>query len=292
VTVSTGAPTVGEVLRDGIVASLATMRREEPGVRAGDPGAVHRFRVCVRHLRSVLGILAEVLDESTVRFLRDELRRLGDASNAVRDLDVLGATLHREICRLDPDDAPAVASLLRTLDAQTASARRSVVDALDDPGTASLLAALERIATLSPGLLAAADGDERAARRRIRSSVRRRGRALHRHARTLGADPPVAALHRLRLLAKRYRYSLLALGPLAGAGSQRLARALAGLQDELGLVHDASVAEQWLRDTATAMPDAALVAGQLVAHVRRDEPHRWAKALRRVEAAERRSWLA
>src|SRR5690242_12387331 len=72
----------------------------EPGVRAGDAGAIHDMRVATRRLRSTLRTYRGVLpDPRRTEGLRDELRWLGDALGAVRDGDVLGEKLAAAVAR-------------------------------------------------------------------------------------------------------------------------------------------------------------------------------------------------
>jgi CHAD domain-containing protein len=101
----------------------------------------------------------------------------------------------------------------------------------------------------------------------------------------------------VRIQAKRLRYLSEVAAPLVAPASHRkqakcTAKAATALQDVLGALHDATVAEQWLRDSLTRLPDrtkatamfaTGLAAGQLVARaqdrqeaLRRKWPAAWA----------------
>jgi CHAD domain-containing protein len=113
-------------------------------------------------------------------------------------------------------------------------------------------------------------------------------RKLRRRAGGLGAHPADDELHRLRILAKRCRYAVLALAPVLGEGPARTGALLGGLQDALGDQHDAVVAGDWLRQFATG--ETAFAAGILygvereLAEVGREAWRGpWAKLLRRKQ---------
>ena len=52
----------------------------------------------------------------------------------------------------------------------------------------------------------------------------------------------------VRILAKRWRYAAEACAPTLGKRTRKLADAAKNLQDVLGELNDAVVAERWLRD--------------------------------------------
>jgi CHAD domain-containing protein len=95
-------------------------------------------------------------------------------------------------------------------------------------------------------------------------------RRLDRAVDNLAPDAPDAALHAVRILAKRARYAADAVVPLYGKDARRFARALADVQTVLGQYQDTTVAEAWLRSAAKALPTTRLVAGELIAFERDD----------------------
>ena len=62
-----------------------------------------------------------------------------------------------------------------------------------------------------------------------------------------GKDPSFAALHRFRLLTKRFRYTLELFSPCYGPGIARRIEALRVLQQNLGEISDCSATEELLR---------------------------------------------
>jgi CHAD domain-containing protein len=125
--------------------------------------------------------------------------------------------------------------------------------------------------------------------------VRRPWRHLRQAVEALGDDPPDDALHDVRIHAKRLRYAAEAAAPVVGRPARRLASAVAEVQGALGDMHDAVVAEEWLRQAARSAPaSTALVAGELIALERGEQQvgrETWAKPWKRASARPMRSWL-
>src|SRR5262249_39255635 len=75
----------------------------EPGVRRGDPDAVHDMRVATRRLRSTLRTFRSLFDRSRTDLLRDELQWLGGELGAVRDGDGMVKRLAAEVAAVPPE---------------------------------------------------------------------------------------------------------------------------------------------------------------------------------------------
>jgi len=112
--------------------------------------------------------------------------------------------------------------------------------------------------------------------------VRRPWRSLERTVKALPRQPDDAALHDVRIRAKRCRYAAEAAEPVLGKRGAAFARAAADLQQVLGDLNDGVVAEGWLRTWASGRRASTSVfaAGELA-------------ALERASAAEARAaWLS
>ena len=160
-----------------------------------------------------------------------ELRWIGGALGAVRDLDVLIEHYGKEAESLEPDERLAFRPILLRLARRRAAARRELSEALDSERYFELLDALEAVP----------------ARSRPCRDGARRGEAPVPEAPQAGAAQPGGlpedtTLHELRKRAKHVRYAAeRALGrrrPVAHRA--RLSRAKA-LQDVLGIHQDAGV---------------------------------------------------
>lgn len=277
-------PTLGEVIRFVFAVATERMIRADPGVRLGDdPEEVHQFRVAARTLRSHLKTFGPALEAGWASTLRAELGWLGSEVGRVRDLDVLGDRLRARASELAPTDLDAGRRLLDRLDRQRAAARATMLAALRSRRYQTLLETLVDAAA-APVFRPGASEYSPSARARplVRRAARRQLRRLDAAVAALDTSPTDAELHRIRIQAKRTRYAMDAARPVVGRPAATHAGAIAEVQGVLGDLHDAVVAEQWLRDAAGEQPECALVAGELIATERAEQA--------RLRAGWRRTW--
>ncbi len=285
-------PSAGDVIRAAVARAVTQLLLHLPAARLGeDIEGVHRARVATRRLRSVLRTFRPLLDPQWARGLEDDLRWLADDLGRVRDADVLLVRLRATI-----DDHPelqtaATARVIEALEQQRRRANRALLDHLDRRRADHLFDLLVEAAA-DPRTVAKA---ERSAAERLRRLVRRRWRRLERAVDSLGADPSMDDLHRVRILAKRTRYASEAVIPAVGRPARRFARSISRLQDHLGELHDAEMAVAWLGELAeTADGGTAFAAGRLAQAIA-DEGARFREGWRvHYEKAARkrsRAWL-
>lgn len=93
----------------------ASILAQEADVRRGEVEAIHDMRVATRRLRVVLANFAVCWTKAERRQIKQWLQGLADALGAVRDLDVLLATLRRQRAQLAPSERPLVTALLQRL---------------------------------------------------------------------------------------------------------------------------------------------------------------------------------
>jgi inorganic triphosphatase YgiF len=210
---------------------------------ANDPEFVHQARVALRRMRSAL----RLLDRRHADFpeaVANELGWVGQTLGAARDWDVLVESTLPAMVTAAPE---ALRTQMRLLLGRARRRRdqehRKAVAALSSARFARLALKLQAW-TLTPA----------PKRRRLaRIAPRVLARA---HARLFDAAQFFAALsaehrHRVRILAKRLRYALDVMSvALPAAATERYVEALAELQDELGVLNDASVARGALRKIA------------------------------------------
>jgi CHAD domain-containing protein len=211
----------------------------------GDVGAdpVHDMRTATRRLRTAIELYADDAPKKQRADVEDELKRISRRLGEVRDLDVLLETLDGAA----PADIDPLRNAWRDERATGARrlkneiARRRFHEALK--GTKRLLAAdadssndgpganveIERVATEAPGLIWDAFGT-----------------VLGYEIDPKTADP--AAIHQLRIAAKKLRYTLEAFED-ALAQDANLIEDVTALQDAAGSMHDAIVAGQRARET-------------------------------------------
>lgn len=285
-------PSAADVLVVGLARSVRRLIEHDPAVRVGDNDeAVHQARVATRRLRSDLRTYAELLDRAWADPLRDELRWLADALGEVRDADVLGGRLRRQLEALRRPDRVVGGALLDAVNEQRAAARQRLDAVLDSPRYLQLLDALVD-AVHHPRVLPAA---ERPAKEALPRLVRKPWDALEKAATRISARSADEELHEVRIRAKRARYAAEVAAIVLGAQAQRLADELGSLQDVLGEHQDACNAREWARRLALdAESPVAFVAGE-VAALQDVEATRnrndWAAAWQRASKGKLRAWL-
>jgi CHAD domain-containing protein len=289
-----GKALLGGLVRHALARSVAQILYHDPGVRLGeDPEDVHQFRVGIRRLRSDLRTFMALLEPAPVGELRDELRWLGSAVGAVRDSDVLAERLRTQARTLPEADVAGVQLILSLLASQADSARTAMLLALRSPRYLALLDALINAANEPPIRPKHAKQANWRASRVAAEFVHRPWRRLTEAVSSLGDDPSDAALHNVRILAKRCRYAAEAIAPVVDEAA-RFATALADLQTVLGEHQDAVIAEAWLRKSAVTALEGALAAGELVLLQRLQRGrlrNQWPKTWRTVSAKKRASWI-
>lgn len=280
---STGA----DLVRGSLTRGLERLVHNDPRMRQGEVEGVHQMRVAARRMRSDLGTFSMLVDRLWAGQLKDELRWLGDSLGRVRDLDVLrerleasaegsGSALIPFFNRL-ADEHGAAREELRA--AMASSRYRDLLDRLIDAARLPILteASDERASHLAPRLVAP-----------VWQKLKKRARALD-------ATSPEEDWHEVRIKAKRARYAAEAVLPaLSGAslkGARRFATAAATVQETLGGLQDAAVAQEMI---SSCLKDAGndpvlhFAAGRLyekesmaAAHSRASFGKAWAKLDRR-----------
>ena len=254
-------PTSRDVIHRAIARSVRQLILELPRARLGqDPEGIHQARVATRRLRSDLRTFKTLLDEDWVSEVAPRLKELAADLGGVRDADVLHGLLQNTIHEHPEVDPEPGAEVLELVLAQRAEARNTLDRYLDRVGTAQLLDELVA-AAVDPPTTAEADMP---ARKALPLLVDKPWRRLEKAVHKLGKRPDVEHRHRVRILAKRARYATDAIKPAFGRKPRRFAKSLAGLQDSLGDLNDAVVAEAWLNQHGPEMsPEATYAAGRL-----------------------------
>ena len=286
---------ITDAIRFAVGSSASRLIANDPAARIGsDPEAIHQARVATRRLRADLKTLGSLLHPTAVERIRSELRWVGELLGSVRDTDVLISRMQQEARRLRVKPE-ATSAIVTELEHDRARSHEALVDALASERYVALVQTLVGVAD-SPPLAEGLDGDGRAGPT-VRKLVRRSWRHLARAVEQLGSDPADAALHEIRKRAKRARYAVELAVSALDADADVLADKLADLQDVLGDLQDAVVAEERL---ATLVRDgrlasgAAFAAGELactMGHARADARDRWLAAWKTARRKELRREL-
>jgi CHAD domain-containing protein len=261
-------PTSGAaaIAHAAVVGSVARLLAHDPGVRRGDdPEDVHQMRVATRRLRSDLRTFRPVIRKEWSDPVRGELEWLGGLLGAVRDTEVLLDRLDARLDALAEVDRDAGKRLLDALRSHRDDARVALLAGMRSDRYLTLL---DELVAATHASVLTPDHDHVDLAADIERLVRKPWRELRDAVDALDEEPPDAALHAVRKLAKRARYAAEATQPALGQSARDFARRAAALQDVLGEHQDAVVAEHWLRDHAVSRDDGAVehafVAGQLV----------------------------
>jgi len=283
----------GDAVQRAIAASVIRLIEHDPVMRLDvDPEGVHQARVSTRRLRSDLRTFRPLLDPAWASELRDELGWLAAILGTVRDGDVMLERMRRRVAELPEASAQGAARVLSTLEAARDDAHAELLATLRGERYVALLDRLVAAASV-PALLPEADLP---AADVLPALVQRPWRSLAKTVRGLDDEPTDEELHGVRIRTKRVRYAAEAAAPLFGKQARAFAAAAAGLQEVLGDLNDAVVAEAWLRDwvrTSRSL-QGAFAAGEIAALERaagRRSRAGWKKAWKVLASPKLRSWM-
>ena len=285
--------TAGDVVRRAIALSVIRLIRHDPVVRLDeDPEGVHQARVATRRLRSDLRTFRPLVDKAWSSALRDELGWLAGILGDVRDGDVLLERLRNSVAELPEPAQERSVAVLTTLQDDRDAAHATLLETLRSRRYVELLDSLVAAAN-TPSLSETADGP---AQEIIPELVRRPWHKLAKTVKALGESPSDEKLHEVRIRTKRVRYAAEAASSIMGKPAREFAKAAARVQDVLGELNDAVVAERWLVDwTRQWRPfDAAQGAEALAVRERSvAEPLRrsWRAEWEELSAPELRAWM-
>jgi CHAD domain-containing protein len=211
--------------------NVRLIRQYWNGVRDGDAESIHQARVATRRARAALKI---VNADDTERL--ELCRHLGRMLGEVRELDITQEVFRALSMRLPPASC-AIAAARRTVERDQQQARRRFAKALDDLDLQPLLALRGR-----PSITAAAfwkDG-----RRSIITELLARQQALRDAADRAPSVYMPNRVHRVRIAAKKLRYTLEVADATGLRVDATVMRDLRKTQDLLGRVHDIDVARR------------------------------------------------
>lgn len=228
---------------DAFKAAAQDIDREGRRLRDGaDVDEVHDLRVATRRARTAATIFADAVDAKELRRAKRELRRLADRLGAVRDLDVMLGLVTGG--RRSEDDS--LDSLRDTWVGERAEAGRRLRDELD---TGRYGRFLQRIADLGdPSRASPPDDGEPPLLVRHGAPAAIWAALGHLLAFDIDpASPDALRVHRMRIAAKRLRYTLETFEDALGGDAGGLIERITSIQDLAGTSHDAGVAARSAR---------------------------------------------
>ncbi|MEW6756806.1 MAG: CHAD domain-containing protein [Acidobacteriota bacterium] len=227
------------------------------------PEFVHDARVATRRLRTALRLLAPALGPRRAESLRRELAWAGGLLGAVRDLDVFLEELWGMERRL-PEGMRLPPALVERLVRDRSEALEALVSGLSGRRFAALLDRLGRLAAspvpkgTRPAPPPTAGEAAPVLLLRAEKRARKAGRAVE------PASPP-EALHRLRILFKRLRYTGEFFEDVLGEAMGPYLQAVVALQDTLGAHQDAIVGARRLVEASEALAGVGAASADLLA---------------------------
>jgi CHAD domain-containing protein len=270
---------------------FAVVVEKEPLVRAGSPVALHEMRVAARHLDVFLRLF-KGFGPRWATTSRGTLRALIRALGAVRDCDVQLDYLHRSASDLTSDGRAAIEPLRERLVQQRIQARARVLRQLDSTRMRSWVT--HWLDQLRLGTASGAHAREAITANIARKLIRSTAGKLRKCADRLVSSSTSEDFHKVRIRAKRLRYTLDAFGGLYGGAAREYVAALAKLQHVLGEYHDSAVRAELFAKLVTSgrrVPAAtSFFVGRLVERDQSDFnkcQRKFSKAYRRTR---RRRW--
>jgi CHAD domain-containing protein len=224
-----------------IRAQCAAVSAAWPRAVRGDADAIHRVRTASRRLRETLPVVAAAVPDSDADRVRRDARRLTRALGVVRELDVALEVLGDGAGgrTWTGPDAVRVRRVLTTARAREGRAMRAKLRVLNRNDWRTRTEAL--IASLADATTA------RVPETVLAQRLRRRAAGLRRTVAAAGTLYAPEALHRVRIAAKKLRYSLELTRDIAGAPVAALIVSLVDVQSRLGRIHDLHVLDQRVR---------------------------------------------
>jgi len=255
-TAMSGGPEISPILPDEPMSEagrkvlhlhFSRMLANEPGTRLGqDIEALHDMRVATRRMRAAFQIFAPYFDVKALAPFLKRLRRTGRTLGAVRDLDVLMDKARGYQAGLPPEQAASLEPLLTHWQARREVARRQMLKYLDSRAYREFTADFSTFLT-TPGAgaleIPAGEPTPHQVRHVIPAMIFARFETVRAYEAIL-AGAPITTLHRLRIDSKRLRYALEFFRDVLGPEAPNLIKQVTGMQDLLGALQDAHVAEE------------------------------------------------
>jgi CHAD domain-containing protein len=210
-----------------------------------DPEVLHRYRVSIRRMRSLVSLLKKAFLPEEREALRAELKSAMQDTNRLRDLDIHMAEMAGIRPSLPPSLQPGLDSVLKGLNAERRRQFRTVL------GSLTAASFEERFSKVIAILGGHPEPDSETIADTLTFAILRRYRKIARETRALGEKIQPAQLHSLRVSCKKLRYLMDSFPQVLNQDAVApLLKTLKKMQNLLGRYNDLSVMEKFLRDLA------------------------------------------
>ena len=254
---------------EALTATLRSCLRQIEGNADGllhddDPEWIHQMRIGTRRLRACLSLTSALASSDSLSHLINEVKWLAGALGQARDLDVLAIDTLPDLRSAAQGATAESTRTIRSFAAKVAFRRRrarsEAREAVASRRFVAMMLAAGAIAA-TPDLGGDHGTDETMTQMPARDFaarlLARRQKKLFRRGEAL-PDAPPDARHAARIAAKKLRYATeFFAGLFPGKRTRTYRKALARLQDVLGIMNDAAVAARLACEIAGANSNAA-----------------------------------
>jgi CHAD domain-containing protein len=217
----------------------------------GDGHGVHQARVASRRLREAVPVLAAGLKKTRAGKARNKIRRITRALGAIRELDVTIGLLD-ELARRNTLPRLALEQVRAQVLQEQQRRRETMLERMERVDVTKLE---RRLRSLGEALAAA---EAEPWRERLGARLLKRSKLLGAAVDEAGHMYDADRLHKVRIAAKKLRYSLEIAGETGIAAARQPVRTIKRAQDTLGRLHDLQVLQTHVA-AVQAGPDAARV---------------------------------
>jgi CHAD domain-containing protein len=223
------------------------LQRYLPAAIRGDDQGVHQARVATRRLREAVPVLTAGVKGAKTGKARNKIRRLTRALGTVRELDV---TLHilDELVRRPGIPRNALEDVRAHVVVERDRRRALMLERLDAVNSAKLGRRLRAIG------IALSDCDAETWREMLAARLLKRERRFGAAVKDAGHIYAPDRLHRVRIAAKKLRYTLELAADSGTVQATPLVRALKRVQNTLGRLHDLQVLQHHVGEVQAAPP--------------------------------------
>jgi CHAD domain-containing protein len=228
------------------------MLYHEPGTRLGkDPESLHDMRVATRRMRAAMRVFGDHFEAAHRKQLVKGMRRTGRALGGVRDLDVFMGKARKYLADLPMARQHDLDLLLEYCSNQREKERKKLLAALNSAEYNDFVIDMEQFIR-TPGLgsldVQAKPFQPVLVRHVAPRMIYERYEIVRAYE---GVIPyaSIATLHNLRIEAKGLRYTIEFFREVLGKEAKTIIGYVVALQDHLGAIQDAEVAQELVRKT-------------------------------------------
>lgn len=250
--------TMSEAARKALLKDFIRMLANQGGSQTSDGVMpVHDMRVATRRMRSVFQLLGGYFKPKSIRTFQTDLRSIARALGTVRDLDVLMENLSRFGETLEPDNRAPLDRPLALLRERRDAECRKLVKVLGRKRYRQFVETFTTFATTAgAGAQSMPKGDAvpTEVRHLLPPLAYERLAAVRAYDRIIDSADETT-LHMLRIEFKRLRYLLAIFEDVTGKAGKEFINEIKVVQDHLGGLQDAVVAQSQLQALLPELSD-------------------------------------